>query len=63
MRKAISVTSSRGAALSVGNNIAAGFDRGTTEDLVWFLYIARGSAGDVRNTLLLAQGLERRGIL
>ena len=27
---------------SVSNNIAEGFERGTTEDLVRFLYIARG---------------------
>jgi four helix bundle protein len=51
------------AVLSIGNNIAEGFERGTTEDLLWFLYIARGSAGEVRNALQLAQGLERRGIL
>jgi four helix bundle protein len=51
------------AVLSISNNIAEGFERGTTEDLLWFLYIARGSAGEVRNALLLAQGLERRRIL
>jgi four helix bundle protein len=51
------------AVLSISNNIAEGFERGTTEDLVWFLYIARGSAGEVRNALLFAQRLVDRGLL
>lgn len=41
------------AALSVSNNIAEGFERGTTKELLAFLYIARGSAGEVRSMLLL----------
>jgi four helix bundle protein len=51
------------ASLSISNNIAEGFERGTTEDLLWFLYIARGSASEVRNALLFAQRLVDRGIL
>lgn len=39
------------AALSVSNNIAEGFERGTTNELLFFLYIARGSAGEVRSML------------
>lgn len=39
------------AALSVSNNIAEGFERGTTNELLAFLYIARGSAGEVRSLL------------
>jgi len=39
------------AALSVSNNIAEGFERGTTKELLAFLYIARGSAGEVRSML------------
>ncbi len=39
------------AALSVSNNIAEGFERGTTNELLGFLYIARGSAGEVRSML------------
>src|SRR5215510_15130770 len=41
------------AAVSVSNNIAEGFERGTTQELITFLYIARGSAGEVRSMLLL----------
>ncbi len=39
------------ASLSVSNNIAEGFERGTTSELLYFLYIARGSAGEVRSML------------
>ncbi len=37
--------------LSVSNNIAEGFERGTTNELLAFLYIARGSAGEARSML------------
>lgn len=43
------------AVLSVSNNIAEGFERGTTNELLAFLYIARGSAGEVRSMLTLLQ--------
>lgn len=39
------------AVLSVSNNIAEGFERGTTNELLAFLYIGRGSAGEVRSML------------
>ena len=45
------------AAVSVSNNIAEGFERGTTQELLTFLYIARGSAGEVRSMLCLLEGL------
>lgn len=45
----------RRAALSVSNNIAEGFERGTTKELLNFLYIARGSAGEVRSMLLFGE--------
>ena len=47
----------RRAGLSVSNNIAEGFERGTTAELLGFLYIARGSAGEVRSMLLFCQRL------
>ena len=51
----------RRAALSVSNNIAEGFERGTTNELLTFLYIARGSAGEVRSMLCFAERMERVG--
>lgn len=46
--------------LSVSNNIAEGFERGTTNELLAFLYIARGSSGEVRSMLCF---FERRPAL
>jgi four helix bundle protein len=43
------------AALSVSNNIAEGFERGTNQELLTFLYIARGSAGETRSMLCLLE--------
>jgi len=45
------------AAVSVSNNIAEGFERGTNQELLTFLYIARGSAGEVRSMLYLLEGM------
>ena len=45
------------ASLSVSNNIAEGFERGASGELVYFLYVARGSAGEVRSALQFAAGL------
>ena len=44
----------RRAAVSVMSNIAEGFERGTTAQFVQFLYIAKGSCGEVRAQLTLA---------
>jgi four helix bundle protein len=43
------------ATLSVSNNIAEGFERGSTNELIQFLYIARGSAGEVRSMLCVIE--------
>jgi four helix bundle protein len=48
------------AALSVSNNIAEGFERGTANELLAFLYIARGSAGEVRSMLCLRERRARK---
>jgi four helix bundle protein len=47
------------AAISISNNIAEGFERGTNDELVTFLYIAKGSAGEVRSMLHLLARLPR----
>lgn len=45
------------ATVSISNNIAEGFERGTTQELLTFLYIARGSAGEVRSMFCLLERL------
>lgn len=47
------------AALSISNNIAEGFERGTTAELIYFLYISKGSAGESRSMLCLCERLSR----
>lgn len=44
------------AGLSISNNVAEGFERGSTNELLAFLYIARGSAGEVRSMLHVLEG-------
>src|SRR4051794_8777777 len=41
------------AVVSISNNIAEGFNRGTHDELLTFLYYALGSAGEVRSMFLL----------
>ena len=43
------------AALSVSNNIAEGFERVTTNELLAFLGIARGSSGEVRSMMAVVK--------
>jgi hypothetical protein len=43
--------------VSISNNIAEGFERGTTQELLTFIYIARGSAGEARSMLCLLEVL------
>lgn len=45
------------AAVSISNNIAEGFERGTTQELLTFIYISRGSAGEARSMLHLLDRL------
>lgn len=45
------------AGLSVSNNIAEGFERGTTAELIQFIYYAKGSAGEVRSICSVMQRL------
>src|SRR6266850_2536854 len=47
------------AAVSGSNNIAEGFERGTTQETVTFLYISRGSSGEVRSLSCLLEKLKR----
>ena len=47
------------AALSISNNIAEGFERGTTTELIHFLYIAKGSAGESRSMVRLCESVPR----
>ena len=42
-------------ALSISNNIAEGFERGTTNELITFLYISKGSCGESRSILRLCE--------
>lgn len=45
------------AGLSISNNIAEGFERGTTPELIQFLYYAKGSAGEVRSICYVMERL------
>jgi four helix bundle protein len=47
------------AGVSVSNNIAEGFERGTTQETLTFLYISKGSAGETRSVLCLTDRLKR----
>ncbi|MFA5828589.1 MAG: four helix bundle protein [Candidatus Shapirobacteria bacterium] len=46
------------ASVSIMNNIAEGFEKGTDKDLAKFLFIAKGSSGETRSMLYLARDLK-----
>jgi four helix bundle protein len=48
----------RKAAISISSNIAEGFERNGNKEFCQFLFIAKGSAGEVRSQLYLAKDLE-----
>jgi four helix bundle protein len=45
----------RKSAISVPSNIAEGFERNSTNQFLYFLVIAKGSAGELRTQLLIAK--------
>lgn len=47
------------AAVSVSNNIAEGYERGTSNELLQFLNFAKGSAGEVRSMCFLLLKMKR----
>jgi len=45
------------ASVSIPSNIAEGFERNTNKEFIQFLYIAKGSSGELRTQLILAINL------
>lgn len=47
------------ASVSIMNNIAEGFERKSNNEFKYFLYVAKGSCGEVRSMLALAFELKK----
>lgn len=47
----------RRASISISSNIAEGFERNTDKEFIYFLYVSKASAGEVRSQLYLALDL------
>jgi four helix bundle protein len=48
----------RKASISISSNIAEGYERNSDKEFIYFLYVAKASAGEVRSQLYLAVDLE-----
>lgn len=48
----------RRSAISIPSNVAEGFERNGNRELIQFLYIAKGSAGELRTQLLISLDLQ-----
>lgn len=46
------------AVISISNNIAEGYEKGTNKDYTKFLFIAKASCGEVRSMIYLAKDLK-----
>lgn len=47
----------RRASISISSNIAEGFERNTDKEFIYFLYVAKASAGEVRSQLYVSYDL------
>jgi four helix bundle protein len=47
------------ASVSIMNNIAEGFERKSNNEFKYFLYVSKGSCGEVRSMVILAYELQK----